>query len=326
MRRSPAILVAAVLIGLSSSATAHAQPTPLLHISSAHDSCFFELHSELTPAQFEDFARELGSILRFRPLGETTPLGKGRYDIGLQYTSSSIDDSKGAWNNTMSHPSADHYLGDAIMMPRIVARFGVADHIDIGVWGTVNPESNYGVVGFDTSIALLQESDGYPVFVVDQTQHLVAGRTERRVGWQREFRRRCESNHGCALAVRRRRNDGVHGDLTDGQGEPRSGDGDERGRVCRRRVPMARARAVGGSREGCALQLWVPNRHAFLGAAYAIRSLCASSTRLRSRRHDVKRVVHHVAVQRDRSQVFEAGRLVKVDRVSGFEDVDDLPV
>lgn len=53
----------------------------------------------------------------------------------------------------MSHPSADHYLGDAIVMPRIVARFGVADRVDVGVWGSVNAASNYGAVGFDTTIA-----------------------------------------------------------------------------------------------------------------------------------------------------------------------------
>jgi hypothetical protein len=163
MTRLSAIIGALVFIVLLSAADAHAQPTPQLHVSDAYSSCFFELHPELTQAQFEDFAGELGSILRFRPLGETMPLGKGNYDIGVQYTSTRIDDSKGAWNNTMSHPAADHYLGHAIVMPRIVARFGVADRVDVGLWGSVNTASNYGVVGFDTTVGLLKESDGYPV-------------------------------------------------------------------------------------------------------------------------------------------------------------------
>jgi hypothetical protein len=138
---------------------------PHLHVNDAYRSCFFELHSELTKAEFEEFAREIGSILRFRQLGDTTTLPKGKIDIGLQYASTSIDDSKGAWNNTMSHPTADHYLGDAIAFPRIVARFGATDRIDIGVWGGANTASNYGMVGADTKIALLRQSDGRPVSV-----------------------------------------------------------------------------------------------------------------------------------------------------------------
>lgn len=163
MKRFLAITGALALVAALSSADAHAQSAPQLHVSDQYRSCFFELHPELTQAEFDDFARELGSILRFRPLGETTPLGKGHYDIGLQYTTTRIDDSKGAWNNTMSHPAGDHYLGDAIVMPRIVARVGVAERVDVGAWGSINTASNYGVVGFDATVALLKESDGYPV-------------------------------------------------------------------------------------------------------------------------------------------------------------------
>ncbi len=132
-------------------------PAPQLHVGNLHSSCFFDLHPELTQQEFEEFADEIGSILRFRQLGETTTLGKGKWDVSLQYTSSSIDDTKGAWNNTMSHPDADHYLGSSISFPRIVARFGVSERVDLGVWGSLNPRSNYGMVGVDTRIALLRQ-------------------------------------------------------------------------------------------------------------------------------------------------------------------------
>jgi hypothetical protein len=138
---------------------------PTLHVSDAYGSCFFDLHPELTKEEFAQFADELGSVLRFRQLGDPTTLGKGKVDLSLQYASTSIDESKGAWNNTMSHPAADHYLGGSIAFPRIVARFGVSDRVDVGAWGGLDPHSNYGMVGVDTKIALLKQGPARPVSV-----------------------------------------------------------------------------------------------------------------------------------------------------------------
>lgn len=140
-------------------------PAPTLHVDDAHDSCFFDLHPELTQAEFKEFSKELGSILRFRQMSDTTTLGKGKLDVSLQYSSTSIDDAKGAWNNTMSHPAADHWLGQSIPIPRLVARLGVSDRVDLGAWGSVNPQSNYGAVGVDAKIALLRQGPRWPVSV-----------------------------------------------------------------------------------------------------------------------------------------------------------------
>ena len=136
---------------------------PVLHVHDTYSSCFFDLHPELTKAEFKEFAGELGSVLRFRQLGDTTTLGKGRFDISLQYTRSEIDESKGAWNNTMSHPAADHYLGSALEFPRLVARYGVSDRVDLGAWGGVDLNSNYGLIGIDSKIVLMSEGQGRPV-------------------------------------------------------------------------------------------------------------------------------------------------------------------
>jgi hypothetical protein len=138
---------------------------PTLHVDDAYDNCFFDLHPELTEAQFKEFAGELGSILRSRQLGDARTLGKGRFELSAQYTDARIDDAKGAWNNTMSHPHADHYLGEAIAFPRLSARLGVSDRVDVGAWGTVSQHSNYWIVGADTRIAILRQDRGRPVSV-----------------------------------------------------------------------------------------------------------------------------------------------------------------
>jgi hypothetical protein len=153
---------------LGAPAVAHASDAtalPQLHVNAAYSSCFFDLHPELTQAQFKEFAGELGSILRFRQVGDPATLGRGNFDIGVQFAVSTIDDSKGAWNNTMSHPTADHYLGDSIAFPRIVGRYGVTDRIDVGAWGGVDVHSNYGMVGVESKIALMQQGSARPVTV-----------------------------------------------------------------------------------------------------------------------------------------------------------------
>src|SRR5262249_4112340 len=131
----------------------------------SYSTCFFDLHTELTKDEFQEFTAELGSILRFRQLGETMTLGKGRVEISLQWANSPIDDSKGAWNTTMSHPPAEHYLGSPISFPRLVGRFGVSDRVDLGVWGGLAPGANYGFVGADTKVAIMKQSPTRPVSV-----------------------------------------------------------------------------------------------------------------------------------------------------------------
>lgn len=138
---------------------------PRLHVDDAYGSCFFDLHPDLTAEEFKEFAAEVGSVLRFRQLGDTAPLGRGQVDLSMQYAASRIDDGKGAWNNTMSHPAADHYLGDAIAFPRLVARIGVSNRVDLGAWGGFDPGANYGMAGVDTKVAIVRQGPSRPVSV-----------------------------------------------------------------------------------------------------------------------------------------------------------------
>jgi hypothetical protein len=138
---------------------------PILHVDPRYQSCFFDLHPELTQSEFEEFTGEIGSILRPRQLADATTLGKGRFEVGLALAHTGIDDAKGAWNNTMSHPTKDHYLGDAIVLPLIVARMGVSDRVDLGISGGLNPDSNWGVATAEAKIALMRQGPNRPVSI-----------------------------------------------------------------------------------------------------------------------------------------------------------------
>ena len=110
----------------------------------------FDLRPGLTKAEFAEFTAELGSVLRFRQLGDTTTLGKGHADLGVQFG---------------NMPTENRDLGRSISFPRVVARFGTSDRVDVGAWGGIEPDANYGMAGIDTKIALLRQGPARPVSV-----------------------------------------------------------------------------------------------------------------------------------------------------------------
>ena len=103
----------------------------------------FDLQPTLTKAEFKEFAGELGSVLRFRQLGDPAPLGRGKVDVGLQFANTPFEDA----------------------MPRVVGRFGLTDRVDVGAWGGFDTGGSWGLAGIDTSIALLRQGPGRPVTV-----------------------------------------------------------------------------------------------------------------------------------------------------------------
>lgn len=125
----------------------------------------FELRPQLTQAEFSEFAADLGSMLRFRQPGDAPTLERGSVDLSVELANTPTSSASRAWNNTMTAPAAGHRLGPNVSFPRIVARFGVNDRLDIGAWGGLNPNSNYGLVGVDTKIALLREGPSAPVSI-----------------------------------------------------------------------------------------------------------------------------------------------------------------
>ena len=110
----------------------------------------FDLRPGLTKAEFKELTSELGSVLRFRQLGDAMPLGKGNGDVSVQVGDMPTDNRK---------------LGRSIVFPRVIARFGASDRVDIGAFGGFEPDANYGMAGFDTKIALLVQGPARPVSV-----------------------------------------------------------------------------------------------------------------------------------------------------------------
>lgn len=168
--RVTATLGIAIALALPTAAAAHGatgeDPRGVgLHVGDAYQSCYFDLHPELTEGDFQTFAAEAGQMARFRQMSSADTLGAGSFDLSLGYAYFFLDDTKGAWNDTMSHPEADHYLGQQLGLPLLAVRVGVTDRVDTELYGTLNPDSNYGLVGVASKIRVLQQSEGMPVSV-----------------------------------------------------------------------------------------------------------------------------------------------------------------
>jgi hypothetical protein len=136
-----------------------------LHIGNDYGSCYFDLHPELTKAQLRTFAAEGGQLSQFRTLSSADVLGQYEFDLALAMTHSYINDGSGAWNNTMSHPDDDHYLGEQVSIPQFIFRMGATERIDVEAFGTFDPRANYGFVGVGTKVALLRQDAGAPVWL-----------------------------------------------------------------------------------------------------------------------------------------------------------------
>ncbi len=128
-----------------------------LHVNPQWEECSFQLDPSLTQQEFSEFTREAGLVAAFRPLNSASPLGAGRFEISLVQWKTTIDETKGAWNNTFVHPHDEHYLigGDALPFPGLTTRIGITDKLDAGTYWTMRPGANYGFLGAQVQYSVL---------------------------------------------------------------------------------------------------------------------------------------------------------------------------
>ena len=132
---------------------------PVLHIGRWKE-CSFQLDPSLTKEAWQQFTREAGMVIYFRPLADARPMGKGKFDLSVTQWKTGIDDSDAAWNDTFVHPDADHWLfeGSGLQFPGLTARAGITNSTDVGVFWTRNPNANYGVYAAQVQQSLVNRT------------------------------------------------------------------------------------------------------------------------------------------------------------------------
>ena len=147
---------------LAHGANGHAAD-PNLHVDPELDDCSVQFAPELSQGAFGRFAREFGLVAAFKQLSPPTTLGQWGFAIGLEQIWFSVEDHSDAWNDTFAHPDAYHELGSNIAFPKLRARFGVTDELDIGAFYTEQPNANYGWIGLEAKYGLLKQSERMPI-------------------------------------------------------------------------------------------------------------------------------------------------------------------
>jgi len=145
------------------------------HIDPSVKSCSMVIDPSLTQAQWKTFVKQVGAITAYKSLASAEPLGTMNFSIGINYSSSPIDQRNLAWVNTFTHPDADCPLGDAVSIPTLRARMGVSDNMDIGAYWTSAPGGNYGMVGGEFKYRFSQESEKLPAAAVRGSVTILTG-------------------------------------------------------------------------------------------------------------------------------------------------------
>ncbi len=138
-------------------------------------SCSMVIDPSLTQAQWRTFVEQVGAIASFKSLSSAEPLGTMKFSIGIDRSSSPVDQHNPAWINTFVHPDEDCPLGDAISIPTLRARMGVSDNMDIGANWTTAPNANYGLVGGEIRYRLSAGSEQLPAIAVRGSATILTG-------------------------------------------------------------------------------------------------------------------------------------------------------
>jgi hypothetical protein len=196
MTRSHMILAASIWL-VPAAAFAHgsgAHSDPPLHVDASLDDCSVQFAPELSQAAFGRFAREFGSVSAFKQAAPPTTLGRWGFAIDLEQIWFHVEEHTAAWNDTFAHPNDHHELGSDLALPKLRARLGLTDRLDVGAFFTAQPNANYGWLGLEAKYGLLKQDADMPIslalraaytktlFVSDMDMHalsadVTAGRT-----------------------------------------------------------------------------------------------------------------------------------------------------
>ena len=148
-----------------------ASADPVLHVGDDHESCYIDLHPELTSAQFSKFTREFADVGAFSAMSGARTLAPWQLGIGFTYDKAFIADEEPQWNNTFSHPEEDHYLGQP-GLPTLQTKLGLPHALEAELLFTGDPNSNWAVVGAALRATVLSEGPRLPVSAAVRVEYL----------------------------------------------------------------------------------------------------------------------------------------------------------
>lgn len=129
----------------------------------------FSTTTLFTQDQFKSLSKEAGALLGYRNLAPAEPLGLTGFDVGVEVSGISIDNSS-YWDAAFNK-NAPAYL----VIPKLRARKGLPFGIDVGASYAYVPDSNVKLYGAEVSKAILDGTLATPAVGVRATYTKLAG-------------------------------------------------------------------------------------------------------------------------------------------------------
>ena len=111
----------------------------------------FETLSALGQDEFGDLAENLAAATHYKSLSPGEPLGLLGFDVGLEVSSTSIDDAA-----LFDRASEGDYGYGALIVPRLHAHKGLPFGLDVGVSVGLIPEADVSLVGAELRVSLVE--------------------------------------------------------------------------------------------------------------------------------------------------------------------------
>jgi hypothetical protein len=105
----------------------------------------------LNQADFRALSEDLGSALSYKAVTPTAPLGVIGFDLGLEVTSTKMDQSSAAWNKATGGTTVNN-----LVIPKLHIAKGLPFGIDIAAFYSAVPTTNIKLVGAELRYAIIE--------------------------------------------------------------------------------------------------------------------------------------------------------------------------
>ena len=111
----------------------------------------FETLGALSPDEFEALAENLAAATHYKSLSPGEPLGLLGFDIGIELSSTSIDDS-----SLFDRASDGDFGYDSVLVPRLHAHKGLPFGLDVGASIGLIPEADLSLIGVELRYSIVE--------------------------------------------------------------------------------------------------------------------------------------------------------------------------
>ncbi len=124
----------------------------------------------LSQSEFKLFSEDMGSVVSYKPVSPSEPLGVLGFDLGLEFTSTTLQ-HKDLWKTATSGV----FTSSSVIVPKLHAHLGLPLNFDVGAFISSVPDTNIKVFGGEVRYAFVEGGTAIPAIAVRGSMSKVTG-------------------------------------------------------------------------------------------------------------------------------------------------------